>query len=147
MKGQETPGEILELKGNRYIVAFGSIRSTVSPGQVEKISRDEYRRRTVHQTSGVELGEWNVGIRRLNFKPHIDLRGKRAEEAIRMLNDFIDEAVMGQAGDLPILHGKGNGILRELIRQQLKANSIVQWFGDEHVERGGAGITLVRLAI
>ena len=83
----------------------------------------------------------------MSFSPEIDLRGKRADEALQILSDFIDEGIMVQRRELRILHGKGNGILRELIRQQLKVNRLVEWFGDEHIERGGAGITLVRLEI
>ena len=97
--------------------------------------------------SKMDMGDWNVSTRRLNFRPDIDLRGKRADEAIQMLTEFIDEAIMVQSRELRILHGKGNGILRELIRQQLKVNNVVEWFGDEHVERGGSGITLVKLDV
>ncbi|MFW5819978.1 MAG: Smr/MutS family protein, partial [Bacteroidota bacterium] len=92
------------------------------------------------------LADWDIGKRKINFSPDIDVRGKRADDALSIINDFIDEAVMVQANDLRILHGKGNGVLRELIRQQLSAMDMVEWYGDEHVERGGSGITLVKLA-
>jgi DNA mismatch repair protein MutS2 len=59
--------------------------------------------------------------------------------------DFIDEAIMVSARELRILHGKGNGILRQLIREYLRSVDLVEWYGDEQIERGGAGITLVKL--
>ena len=147
MKGQDTPGEVMEIKGKKIIVAFGNIQTRVIPGQLEKISNENYKQISRPNKIKSDLGDWNIGIRRLNFRADIDLRGKRAEEAIRLLTEFIDEAIMVQSRELRVLHGKGNGILRELIRQQLKINNVVEWFGDEHVERGGSGITLVRLDV
>jgi len=147
MKGQETPGEVIEITGKKYSVAFGDIQTRVKLEQIEKISRERYRELSGPRKSRIDLGDWNIGLRKLNFRADIDLRGKRANEAVQMLTEFIDEAVMVQVRDLRILHGKGNGILRELIRQQLKANNIVEWFGDEHADRGGSGITLVKLDI
>ena len=91
------------------------------------------------------MGDWDVSRRRIKFSPDIDVRGKRAEEALQAITDLIDEAIMVQSHDLRVLHGKGNGILRELIRQQLSATDVVEWYRDEHVERGGAGITLIKL--
>ena len=93
----------------------------------------------------MDLGDWNVSTRRVQFRPDIDLRGKRADEAMELVVDFIDEAIMVSARELRILHGKGNGILRQLIREYLHSVDLVEWYGDEHVERGGAGITVVRL--
>ena len=95
----------------------------------------------------MNLGEWDVGARRINFRPDIDLRGKRADEAMEMVVDFIDEAIMVSARELRILHGKGNGVLRQLIREYLHTVDLVEWYGDEHVDRGGAGITVVRLEV
>ena len=147
MIGQETPGEVLQLKGSKATVAFGSVRTVVSTGVLEKISREKYRKmdRPVYKAS--QTDDWTSGVRKLNFSPNIDLRGKRADEAISMLTDFVDQAVMVQARHLRILHGKGNGILRELVRQYLSAIDVVKSYADENVERGGAGITIVELDI
>ena len=83
----------------------------------------------------------------MQFRPDIDLRGKRADEAMDIVVDFIDEAIMVSARDLRILHGKGNGILRQLIREYLHSVDLVEWYGDAHVDQGGAGITVVRLEV
>jgi DNA mismatch repair protein MutS2 len=147
MAGQDTPGEVLKISGKKIQVAFGNIHTSVEAEKLTKISPEKYEEISGRVYTVSDLGNWNIGQRRLSFSPDIDLRGKRAEDALQILSEFIDEAIMVQRRDLRILHGKGNGILRELIRQQLKVNSLVEWFGDEHVERGGAGITLVRLDV
>jgi len=145
IRDQDTPGEVLEIKGNRCVVAFGNLKTKTSLDQLEKIGAQEAGKLRIRERSKVELGEWNIGERRLRFRPDIDLRGKRADEAMEMVVDFIDEAIMVSARELRILHGKGNGVLRQLIREYLQSVDLVEWYGDEHVDRGGAGITLVRL--
>ncbi len=143
--GQDTPGEVLEIRGKRCVVLFGMIKTTTKLEQLEKLKAEEAGRIRSRDQSRVQLGEWNVGTRRVQFRPDIDLRGKRADEAMELVVDFIDEAIMVNARELRILHGKGNGILRQLIREYLHTVDLVEWYGDEHVERGGAGITVVRL--
>lgn len=143
--GQEAAGEVLEIKGQKCVVAFGMIKTNTRLEQLEKIRAEEAGRLRIKDKSKVDLGDWNVSTRRVRFRPDIDLRGKRADEAMQIVADFIDEAIMVNARELRILHGKGNGILRQLIREYLHSVDLVEWYGDEHVERGGAGITLVRL--
>jgi DNA mismatch repair protein MutS2 len=83
--------------------------------------------------------------RNINFKPEIDIRGVRGEEAINQVRDLIDNALIVQHRNLRILHGKGNGILRQLVRQYLDTVDVVKSFRDEHVEFGGSGITVVEM--
>jgi len=143
--GQEAAGEVLEIKGKNCVVAFGMLKTNTKLGQVEKIMPEEAGRLKRKTQSKVNLGEWNVSSRRVQFRPDIDLRGKRADEAMDIVVDFIDEAIMVQARDLRILHGKGNGILRQLIREYLHSVDLVEWYGDAHVDQGGTGITVVKL--
>ncbi len=145
LKGQDAAGELLEIRGKKYIVAFGMLKTNTKLDQLEKIKAEEAGRLRIKDKSKVDLGDWNVGIRRVQFRPDIDLRGKRADEAMEQVADFIDEAIMVNARELRILHGKGNGILRQLIREYLHTVDLVEWYGDEHVERGGTGITVIRL--
>ena len=145
IKGQEAAGEVLELKGKKCVVAFGMLKTSTKVDRLEKIRGEEAGRLRIKDKSKVDLGDWDVGARRVSFRPDIDLRGKRADEAMEMVVDFIDEAIMVSARELRILHGKGNGILRQLIREYLYTVDLVEWYGDEHVDRGGTGITLVRL--
>ena len=83
--------------------------------------------------------------KRLNFKSDIDIRGMRGDEAVQAVNYFIDDAVVCNATQLRVLHGTGNGILRTLVRQYLSTVPFVRSFHDEHVQFGGAGITVIEL--
>ena len=83
--------------------------------------------------------------RRKNFHQDIDVRGMRGDEALHVVQEFIDDAILVGMPRVRILHGKGNGILRELIRQYLATEPSVTHFADEHVQFGGAGITVVDL--
>ena len=87
----------------------------------------------------------NYNRRAADFSPSLDLRGNRAEEAVSKLDAFIDEALLLGINELRIIHGKGNGILREVIRNYLRDYSYIKSIADEHVEHGGAGVSVVRL--
>jgi len=147
MEGQEASGEVLEIKGKKCVVAFGVMKTTARLDQLKKLRGEESARLQRKEQSRVNLGDWNVSTRRVHFRPDIDLRGKRADEAMEIVVDFIDEAIMVNARDLRILHGKGNGVLRQLIREYLHTVDLVEWYGDAHVDQGGAGITVVRLQV
>ena len=97
-------------------------------------------------------GEGGRGLRRagpggVQELACIDVRGQRAEEALRNVTELIDEAVMVEAKEVRILHGKGDGILRQIIREYLKTVDLIKSFGDEHIRLGGAGVTVVHLDI
>ena len=80
-----------------------------------------------------------------NFRHEIDVRGLRGDEALMEVQRFVDDAIIIGVGQVRILHGKGNGILRSLIRDYLNALPNVIGCRDEHVQFGGAGITVVDL--
>lgn len=145
LKGQEAAGEVIEMKGKNVTLAFGILKSTTKLDQLEKIQGEEAGKLKIKTQSKVKLGDWDVTTRRVNFRPEIDLRGKRADEAMELVVDFIDEAIMVGARDLSILHGKGNGVLRQLIREYLHTMDLVEWYGDAPIQQGGSGITQIRL--
>jgi DNA mismatch repair protein MutS2 len=138
LPGQQLSGTILSLQGEKAIVQFGLIKTTIKLDQLLRGNSAEASDKA--RARGVD---WNE--KRAHFSPSIDLRGKRAEEALPMVDRFMDEAVLLSAGEVRILHGKGEGILRKLIRDQLKKNKAIASIQDEHVERGGDGITVVVL--
>ena len=145
MTGNQNIGEILELNEKNVVVAFGHIRTSVSRDKLEKITNNEAKKiqRTYNQT----MPNINKGLseKRLNFKSEVDVRGQRTEEAIQIIQSFIDDAIMLNFSELRILHGKGNGILKEMIRNYLKSEPAVKSCRDEHVQFGGAGITVVEI--
>ena len=145
VKGSDLVGEIVKMSGKNISVAIGEIITKMAADKVEAISGNQYKdhfkpaqRKSVY--SGSSISE-----RRLNFNPNIDIRGKRLDEAIEIVTRFIDDAIMVDMGQVSILHGKGNGVLREEIRKYLKITPGVKSFRDEHIERGGTGITIVEL--
>ena len=145
--GQNTTGDLIELNDKNAVVAFGQLITTLPRKQVERLSNNEAKKLEKGNTSGRSRLTENFSERRLSFKPEIDIRGQRAEEALTKIREFIDEAIMFEAGQLRILHGKGNGILKEIIRDYLRSEPMVRSFKDEHVDFGGAGITMVNLAL
>jgi DNA mismatch repair protein MutS2 len=142
--GQDTIGELIDFSEKNAVVALGNLMMTMPIGNIEKISGNEARKAKRAGRSGLSL-TLDYSERRMNFKSEIDLRGMRAEEAIPKVQTFIDEATMFEVPTLRLLHGKGYGILKEMIRNFLKQEPTVASFRDEHVQFGGAGITIVEL--
>ncbi len=142
--GQDTFGEVLEIKSNKITVAFGHLRSVVNRNKLESVSRSDVKQAKFENKTIGRINQ-EIGERKLVFKPHIDVRGMRAEEALQKIREFVDEAIMVDVNELRILHGKGNGILRELIQNYLRTEPAVRNCHDEHVQFGGSGITIVEL--
>jgi DNA mismatch repair protein MutS2 len=144
MIDSQAAGEVVAVKGKKVQVETGSIRIFVDIDKVERISRAELKK-NLRASPVYREEDPAVHERKMNFKPEIDIRGVRGEEALNLVRDFIDNALIVQHRNLRILHGKGNGILRELVRQYLSTSDIVKTFRDENVEFGGSGITVVEL--
>ena len=146
IKGQTPVGELLDISGKNATVAFGVIKTSV---KLDRLERAEAPRTTnVGQSSSfVSTGtQDSVYEKKLQFKQDIDVRGMRGDEAIQAVTYFIDDAILLGVSRVRILHGTGTGILRTLIRDYLKTVPGVSHFQDEHVQFGGAGITVVDLA-
>ena len=137
-------GEIIRIENRMVQIETGNIRFFVPLDKIERISKSELRKSLRSVTITPEIDPL-IMQRKLNFKPEIDIRGVRGEEAINMVRDFIDNALMVQHRNLRILHGKGNGILRQLVREYLSAMNVVKTCRDEHVDLGGSGITVVEM--
>ncbi len=143
IRGQQTAGEILSIGKKDAQIRFGAIKTTVSLERLEPCEPPKEERRTVSFLSS-ETQE-QLHNKRLNFKSEIDVRGMRGEKAIQAMAYFIDDATICGVRQVRILHGTGNGILRTLLRQHLSLMSSVESFRDEHVQFGGAGITVIDL--
>jgi len=144
LPGQDTMGQVLEIKSDNITVAFGHLRSVVKRNKLVSVSPSEVKRTKVENKTIGRINQ-EIGERQLVFKPNIDVRGLRADEALQKIQEFVDEAIMVNASELHILHGKGNGILRELIQNYLRTEPAVKNCRDEHVQFGGSGITIVEL--
>ena len=143
----QTVGEITKLNGNEVTLSFNSISLKTNINKIVKISKKEARnvqRTGVSKLDGTRIGEiMNEKVSRFNTV--IDLRGKRADESVQLLESFIDETILLNIHQVKILHGKGDGILRKVVRQYLSKRKEVLHFEDEMLELGGAGITVIDL--
>lgn len=145
LEGQSLPGEVMEIKGKEALVGFGQLVTMVKIARLEKVSRNDFKKE-IRQLSSVSAGlAERIREKKLSFKPDIDIRGMRTDEAIDKVMVFMDEAVLCGASRVRILHGKGNGILRIMVREFLGTLPFVSRMTDEHVQFGGAGITVVEM--
>lgn len=145
LKGQTSAGTVMELQGKQAIVAFGMLKSTVKLEQLEKVSKGQIKREIQKSTFISSQTADEMHEKKIHFKQEIDVRGMRGDEALQAVTYFIDDAIQVGANQVRILHGTGTGILRQLIRQYLATVPGVRHFQDEHVQFGGAGITVVDL--
>ena len=146
IKGQTSVGEVLEINGKNAVVAFGSIKTTVKTDRLER-TQAQPRQADVSTKSTFISTQTQDSMyeKKLHFKQDIDVRGMRGDEALQAVTYFIDDAILVGVSRVRILHGTGTGILRTLIRQYLNTVPGVRHFADEHIQFGGAGITVVDL--
>ena len=144
IKGLSTVGKIESMDGKNATVIFGGMRTKMPASRLEYVDMAEAKKEDVAPVFNVsrETRE-TIDNRKLNFHQDLDVRGMRGDEALNAVMYFIDDACLVGMSRVRILHGKGNGILRQLIRQYLATVPSVTSFRDEHVQFGGAGITVV----
>ena len=145
LKGQVSAGTVMEVQGKQAVVAFGMIKSTVKLEQLEKVSKGQIKKEIQKSTFVSVQTADDMHEKKLNFKQEIDVRGMRGDEALQAVTYFVDDAIQVGAARIRILHGTGTGILRQLIRDYLHTVPGVRQYHDEHVQFGGAGITVVEL--
>ncbi len=143
--GQNAVGQLISVSGRDATVLIGSLRTTTRLNRLIKVSRKEYHEQTQNITQPAGIGV-NILDKKLEFSAELDLRGKRAEEVLGILDRFMDTALLAGEVQLRIIHGKGNGVLREVVRGHLRGYRQVKGLRDEHPDRGGAGVTLVDLS-
>ncbi|MBN1767325.1 MAG: Smr/MutS family protein [Prolixibacteraceae bacterium] len=149
LKDTGSVGEIIDIDKSKVVVALGNLVSTTTIDKIELISNNEVKRQKQEErmrpkSDSLQRTNSILG-KKLDFKPDIDVRGQRADEALSNIQAFIDEAIMVGASKVRILHGKGYGILKDVIRNYLKSEPAVKSLKDEHVQFGGSGITIVEL--
>ena len=154
IKGLSSIGEVESIDGKMAVVIFGTMKTKMRADRLEhaelsksQLSKQEERNNSIAGSYGMVSKDTRdvIDNRKLNFKQDIDVRGMRGDEAISAITYFIDDAILVGVSRVRILHGTGTGILRQLIRQYLATVPNVSHFRDEHVQFGGAGITVVDL--
>ena len=145
IKGQTSVGTITAIEGKQATVTFGVMRTLVD---LKRLERTEALPQAGNREGTSFLSRQtqdNIRQKHLDFKQEIDVRGMRADEALQAVTYFIDDALLVNASRVRILHGTGTGALRQAIRQYLHTIPGIVSYHDEHVQFGGAGITVVEL--
>ena len=144
IKGLSTVGRIESIQGKMATVVFGDMRTKMRTERLEHAEMAEPEKPATYASVGRQTREV-IDDRKLNFKQEIDVRGMRGDEALNAVTYFIDDAILMGMHRVRILHGTGTGILRQLIRQYLATVPNITDYRDEHVQFGGAGITVIDL--
>ena len=144
IKGLSSIGKIESIDGKMATVIFGGMRTKMRAERLEAATAPKKEEPRTYASVGRQTRE-TIDNRKLNFKQDLDVRGMRGDEAINAVTYFIDDAILVGMSRVRILHGTGSGILRQLIRQYLATVPSVTSYKDEHVQFGGAGITVVDL--
>ena len=142
IKGQTSVGKLKEISGKKAVVVFGAMQVVID---MSRLAITEAPEKKVLQDAAYMSRSTRIAVdeRKSNFKPDIDVRGMRGEEALRTVMAFVDDAQLLGVARIRILHGTGTGALREVIRQYLRTVPGNVSYHDEHVQFGGSGITVV----
>jgi len=146
IENQTAIGELIAIKGSDAVVSFGTFTTKVKLHKLIKDSKSDIKQKKVHSNQRL-FSEINYNIleKRKHFVSELDVRGKRTDEALQLVTEFVEQAIVLGVTHIQILHGKGDGILRTFIHKYLKTVDMVVSFSDAHVELGGAGITVIEL--
>ena len=139
MVGMSSVAEIIKIDGTQAEISSGILKMRVKVDLLEKVGEKP------KAGKGSNISE-KLMAKRSNFRTQLDVRGQRTEEALATVTSFVDEGIIFGEKELTVLHGKGNGILRTMIRQHLKGMRGIDTMKDAHIDQGGAGITIITLS-
>ena len=149
IKGLTTVGKIESITGDMATAVFGGMRTKMRLNRLEHATESTEKDKTEERKESLasygisKETRKTIDAHKSNFHQDLDIRGMRGDEALNAVQHFIDDAILVGMPRVRILHGKGNGILRQLIRQYVSSIPNVTHYADEHVQFGGAGITVV----
>ncbi len=138
IKNKGIKGEVVSIKDGIALITVGNLRSFVKIKDLEKTGERKQEKQQVK--INIQLQKQDSG----NFVFGIDVRGKRSDEALQKIVRYIDDAIVADVKEVKILHGTGDGILRNIIREYLRKIDEIEWLGDADIRQGGSGITIVR---
>ncbi len=147
IKGQKNVGTLESIKANKAVVSFGNINMSIALSKLEGISKTKARELERKASSNYSKLATDLSERAVNFNIKLDVRGLRVDEAIDTIQHYIDDAILLRIFEVQILHGKGTGALRQTIRDYLSGIPEIESYKDEHIERGGHGITVVKFGM
>ena len=144
--GQDSIGQLVGIKGKTAEVMFGGFKTIVKVDNLERVEKQvaKQKKAAAKVEEGYTRG-MNMTQRIADFAATIDIRGEYAEDALNKVMNFTDEAIMLGIPEIKIVHGRGNGILRQVVRDYLYSVKEVVSIASEAEERGGDGATLAVL--
>ena len=142
LKDNGAIAQVISLKKKEAEISIGDLKSTVKISRLEKISLGEMKK---EKKLFAKRTGYDTNSKMMDFSPNLDIRGKRGEEILPIIQNFVDDGFMLGLRDLRIVHGKGDGILREITRNLLRGMNQVAKIEDEHADRGGSGVSLITL--
>ncbi len=143
--GQDSYGELVGVKGKTAEVLFGGMKTIVKLDNLQRATAGSAKMKPEKEAAQKSKSNINMTSRMADFNPSIDVRGERAEEALTKVMAFTDDAIMLGIPEIKIVHGRGTGILKQMIRDYLRSQREVASVSDEIIERGGDGATVVVL--
>ncbi len=146
IKGQNVVGRIDSIGGRSARVLFGMMYTQVETKRLERAEAPA--KESGPGEAATFLGRETRDAmyeKKLHYRPEIDIRGMHVDEALQAVSYFIDDSIQLEQGRVRILHGTGTGALRELVRNYLGTVAGVRSYRDEHVQFGGAGVTVAEL--
>ncbi len=138
MKTGGATGTVESIEKNRAVVRMGEMRMTI------KLRDLQHANAPLEVQSGKSV-QSQTSTDTASFQPKLDIRGMRYEEALKVVEDFVDQALIANAAHLEIVHGKGSGALREAVRRKLREYNVPMDITHPPQERGGDGVTLVEM--
>jgi DNA mismatch repair protein MutS2 len=136
---------VFEINEDEAVISFNSVKFRTPIDRLEKVSKKQAKQQAKSARSSYSGIANDLNDKMANFNLSIDVRGNRADEALSMVAKYIDEAILLSVKEVYILHGKGDGILRNVVREYLASVREVSAYRDQSIERGGNGITIVEL--
>lgn len=132
-------GSVVELVGEEAVVQLGIMKMKVPLDDLELLSSAKSAAKPVQSGANVKR------TRGESVRSELDLRGANLEEALMEVDRFLDEALLGNLGQVYIIHGKGTGILRSGIQEFLRKHKHVKSFRLGSFGEGGTGVTVAEL--
>lgn len=146
IKGTKSVGTIESIQGKYAIVLLGDMKTKMPLSKLEQDkSAQQEQKASASNPPTARITRNVIDEHKNNYRQEIDVRGMRGDEALLAVQRFIDDSILVGASNVRILHGKGNGILRQLIREYLSGIPNVTDYRDEHIQLGGSGITVVTI--
>ncbi len=142
VEGQQSVGEVLAINKNKVTVAFGDLRTTVDVKKLQVVAKSKAVSQMKAGSQGINLND-----KMKDFNPELNLIGTRGDEAMKRLQQYIDDAYLLGFKQVRIVHGKGYGVLRKLVRETLNNSPLVSSIQNEHIEMGGDGASIINLKV